>query len=108
MKRCPFCTADLPDEAVKCKHCGEWLDGRSAPDDRGREQTVNVRWQASEAHIKVAKGMLIWFAVSSAIGLAAFLVVVFVFVVPEWKRIRQDHNEFQKEPGWRQKELPGR
>src|SRR4051794_30776872 len=64
LKTCPLCMGQIPDAAVKCQHCGEWVDGRppAAPTD-----------QIGDAANR-------WVSNSTALGWAGFALAACVIV----------------------------
>jgi hypothetical protein len=39
-KKCPYCFEEIQLEAIKCKHCGEWLKNKSVSDIAGATRTT--------------------------------------------------------------------
>ncbi|MHC4873681.1 MAG: zinc ribbon domain-containing protein [Planctomycetota bacterium] len=49
MKKCPFCAEEILDEAIKCKHCREFLDGAESPTSK-----LKIPWYFSTSSIVIS------------------------------------------------------
>ncbi|MGR3177669.1 MAG: zinc ribbon domain-containing protein [Candidatus Anammoxibacter sp.] len=50
MKKCPFCAEEIQDEAIKCKHCGEFLDASRQPHIAEKQ----IKWYFRKPFIIIA------------------------------------------------------
>ena len=83
MKNCPYCAEEIQDEAIKCKHCGEFLDAPKMPQGAGKP----MPWYFRRSIIVVAVASvgplalpLIWWRPQTSrawkIGLTAVILVL--------------------------------
>lgn len=42
---CPYCKAEIPDDAKKCMHCGEWVDFPEKPSEKEPQGCFSFLWE---------------------------------------------------------------
>jgi hypothetical protein len=84
MKTCPYCLAEIPDEARKCKHCGEWVvapPANATPPNDAEQRQRDAERRHLEDLGRAANRYVDHENTKTIIGAIVFIVIlVFVFL----------------------------
>lgn len=102
MKKCPYCCAEIEGQALKCKHCGEWVEQPPGNKHNNPDNDTPSGWAKSfmksddldktlNEGVKLYVG---WKVISAIIGAIIFLIFFFGLFLPQFSKVNSGFDSF--------------
>ena len=104
MKKCPYCCAEIEAQALKCKHCGEWVEKPQQNRLNNPNNDTPAGWaktfmKSDDLDKTLNEGVKLyagWKVVSAIIGAIIFLFFFFGLFLPQFNRTNQGFDSFHR------------
>jgi len=95
--KCYYCKGDIPDDARKCMHCGEWVREEHRPESAYESPTPGEVfgrvWRGGLTEGDVVEGIR-WYVkyriVMAVVGAIVFVIFLFAVFLPAWNKAGGD------------------